>query len=156
MGNTYVDMLRVFFSIFYNFTCLLSIYSSFPPIHNHCICTNLNILNSHSPISHDAYNNNNGSLKLLINERKLRKENKKYQEFFMSYNRIYNISHKMDISSLCSKRIVFISINGLFNTWRNIPPISLYNAIFILPLKQEWIQTPDKYKHEYSHLLEGT
>lgn len=107
-----------------------------------------------NPSSIDRINNNtNGSFKSLMIQRKLKKENKKFEQFFVDYNRVYTISHKMDISAFNCKRTVFISINGLYQTWRNCPPISLYNAIFILPLKSEWIKSPNKYHHEYSNLL---
>ena len=91
-----------------------------------------------------------------MNQRKLKKKNQKFEKFFVDYNRVYNISHKLNTSTFSNKRAVFISINGLYQTWRNCPPISLYNAIFILPLKSEWIKSPNKYNHEYSNLLKGT
>jgi len=49
------------------------------------------------------------------------------------------------------KRLVFISIYGLFRTWKQCPSMSLYNAIFILPLKHEWIQFPALHQHEHEY-----
>ena len=91
-----------------------------------------------------------------MNQRKLKKENKLFEQFFIDYNRMYSISHQMNISSFNTKRTVFISIHGLYQTWRNCPPISLYNAIFILPLKSEWLKSPKNHDHDYSNLFKGT
>ena len=55
-----------------------------------------------------------------------------------------------NLSSFDQRRIVFISLNGLYQTWKNCPLYILYTAILIMPLKREWIYEPYKYKQELS------
>eukprot|EP01084_Bolivina_argentea_P047007 86590_1 len=43
------------------------------------------------------------------------------------------------------RRIVFISLTGLYTTWKNVPPVLLQSALLLLPLKRKWIMKPSKY-----------
>ena len=46
------------------------------------------------------------------------------------------------------RRLVFISLNGLYESWTDCPFAQMYSALLILPLKKEWIYSPKKYKKE--------
>ena len=48
------------------------------------------------------------------------------------------------------RRTVFISLIGLYQTWKQCPSSILYSSIFILPLKSKWIYNPTKYENEIS------
>lgn len=95
-----------------------------------------------------------GNSPSLIQTRKQRKERKFFEDFFQCIHHEYYLSHQVDASSVDTRRTVFISLCGLQQTWKQCPPISLYNAIFILPLKKKWIQSPHKYQHQFSDLLQ--
>merc|ERR1712228_155784 len=43
------------------------------------------------------------------------------------------------------RRLVFVSLHGLCSSWKKIPSISLYTALFVLPLKKRWIYHPTDY-----------
>eukprot|EP01083_Nonionella_stella_P042825 115592_1 len=79
-----------------------------------------------------------------------------YAEFFIQHHKRYNASNMNDLSLLDPRRIVFISLRDLHESWTRCPSMSLYNAILLLPLKKAWILSPHKYEHEYSELLEDT
>eukprot|EP00484_Ammonia_sp_Unknown_P028377 CAMPEP_0197030028 /NCGR_PEP_ID=MMETSP1384-20130603/9343_1 /TAXON_ID=29189 /ORGANISM="Ammonia sp." /LENGTH=458 /DNA_ID=CAMNT_0042459303 /DNA_START=115 /DNA_END=1491 /DNA_ORIENTATION=+ len=55
-----------------------------------------------------------------------------------------------------SKRVVFVSLMGLYQSWRQCPSMILYSAVFLLPLKREWIYTAQKYSihHDFGHILQ--
>eukprot|EP01084_Bolivina_argentea_P126910 224573_1 len=70
-------------------------------------------------------------------------------DFIINYSRNCQQVHQhLDINSIDQKRIVFISLIGLAKTWKQCPPIKLFDAIFILPLKQSWLYYPSKYIKE--------
>eukprot|EP01084_Bolivina_argentea_P126909 224572_1 len=69
-------------------------------------------------------------------------------DFIIVYSRNSQHMQQLDINSIDQKRIVFISLSGLFDTWRHCPPIKLFDAIFILPLKKKWLYYPSKYIKE--------
>mmetsp|Transcript_21568 Transcript_21568/g.34629 ORF Transcript_21568/g.34629 Transcript_21568/m.34629 type:complete len:347 (+) Transcript_21568:70-1110(+) len=79
----------------------------------------------------------------------------KWNEFFVTLTKRYKVTNEtgMEFDSN-PKRLVFISIDGLYRTWMQCPPTSLYNALFILPLKTKWIRSPKKCNHRYSLMLQ--
>ena len=44
-----------------------------------------------------------------------------------------------DISLLDPRRVVFVSLLGLYRTWMNTPTFILYSCLIILPLKRSWL-----------------
>eukprot|EP01084_Bolivina_argentea_P210414 358147_1 len=82
-------------------------------------------------------------------------QHKSYDEFFINHHKLYSLSHTIDVSLINPKRIVFISIIGLYRSWKCCPSILLYNAIIITPLKKDWIMQPDAYRHEYNYMLQN-
>ena len=73
---------------------------------------------------------------------------KKYLKNYQSTNNNVKDSVLMDM-----RRVVFVSLNGLFNSWRNCPIHVLYTSILLLPIKKDWIYNPSKYKTELSPSL---
>ena len=54
----------------------------------------------------------------------------------------YNKRNSCDIDnndSVDLRRVVFVSLIGIYKTWRNCPSHILYSSIFIVPLKRSWI-----------------
>eukprot|EP01083_Nonionella_stella_P063881 166012_1 len=45
----------------------------------------------------------------------------------------------------CPKRVVFISLIGLFQSYKKCPAHLLYSSVLFMPLKKEWIHHPSKY-----------
>ena len=60
-----------------------------------------------------------------------------------NYHNIYLPKQQTD-----NRRICFVSILGIFKTWKKCPPHVLYSAILIVPLKKSWIEHPTKYENE--------
>ena len=54
----------------------------------------------------------------------------------------------INIDSLDKRRFVFISLIGLYQTYKTIPSFILYSSLFILPLKRDWIYKPQLYRAE--------
>mmetsp|Transcript_43280 Transcript_43280/g.71513 ORF Transcript_43280/g.71513 Transcript_43280/m.71513 type:complete len:258 (+) Transcript_43280:45-818(+) len=78
-----------------------------------------------------------------------------WNKYYVTLVKKYEASHLDVTESFNPKRIVFISINGLYTTWKECPPTSLFNALFILPVGTDWIKSPFKYDHQYSELLQN-
>eukprot|EP01083_Nonionella_stella_P240853 841572_1 len=71
----------------------------------------------------------------------------KYSNFIVKHNQ--SCSNKLtDTYYLDQKRVVFISLNGLYETFDKCPSIVLYSAICLMPLKRKWIYKPKKYINE--------
>eukprot|EP00484_Ammonia_sp_Unknown_P025714 CAMPEP_0197033740 /NCGR_PEP_ID=MMETSP1384-20130603/12064_1 /TAXON_ID=29189 /ORGANISM="Ammonia sp." /LENGTH=318 /DNA_ID=CAMNT_0042463589 /DNA_START=61 /DNA_END=1017 /DNA_ORIENTATION=+ len=51
------------------------------------------------------------------------------------------------------RRVVFISLLGLYQTWKQCPPYLLYSALVIIPMKSSWIYRPRKHKEELRQSL---
>eukprot|EP01083_Nonionella_stella_P165932 553379_1 len=93
-------------------------------------------------------NQHTSSLKIKI-------KNHNHDEFFIQHvqNNKRNELSMRGIESLDLRRVVFVSLLGLYQTWRNCPSFLLYTAIFILPLKRKWIYKPSKYIDEMKSCL---
>jgi len=46
------------------------------------------------------------------------------------------------------RRVVFVSLIGLYQSWKDCPSVVLYSALFILPLDRQWVYHPTKYHEE--------
>lgn len=55
------------------------------------------------------------------------------------------------------KRVIFVSLMGLYQSWKTVPSTILFSSIFLLPLKKEWIYSSEKYhyQHDFEHVLNG-
>eukprot|EP01083_Nonionella_stella_P007720 22244_1 len=53
------------------------------------------------------------------------------------------------------RRLVFVSCLGLYHTWESCPAAILYSAIFVLPLKRQWIYDPMRYQDEIHDSILG-
>eukprot|EP01084_Bolivina_argentea_P122482 217038_1 len=59
-----------------------------------------------------------------------------------------------DLTSFDQRRAVFVSLIGLFQTWKQCPCYLLYSALIIVPLRREYIYYPSKYMNEIqSHCI---
>eukprot|EP01084_Bolivina_argentea_P162356 282571_1 len=45
--------------------------------------------------------------------------------------------------ALCCKRVVFISLIGLFQSYKTCPSHVLYSSLLILPLRKKWVNSKD-------------
>eukprot|EP01083_Nonionella_stella_P148420 469739_1 len=45
--------------------------------------------------------------------------------------------------ALCSKRVVFVSLIGLFQTYNTCPSHVLYSSLLLLPLRKKWVYSSD-------------
>eukprot|EP01083_Nonionella_stella_P097139 273056_1 len=53
-----------------------------------------------------------------------------------------------DFISLDERRLVFVSLIGLYQSWRNVPSDALYTSLLLLPLKRAWVFNPTKHIDE--------
>eukprot|EP01084_Bolivina_argentea_P315269 546157_1 len=67
-------------------------------------------------------------------------------DFIIRYH--HNNKHNDEDVIAEERRIVFVSLTGLYDTWDQCPSSILYFALFILPLKRKWIYHPFKYRAE--------
>eukprot|EP01084_Bolivina_argentea_P183271 316278_1 len=93
---------------------------------------------------------------ILTNETKKSQKRSKFpwsksndEDFIIKYNKLNERNNNtIDIKSLDQRRVIFVSLIGLFSSWRECPSFVLYSAIFLVPLKHKWIYNPVKYVHE--------
>eukprot|EP01084_Bolivina_argentea_P124061 219848_1 len=73
-----------------------------------------------------------------------------HHDFISKYNHVNQqiLTHTSLYNNIDERRLVFISLNGLYQSWRICPSILMCSAILILPLKQKWIYHPSKHQHE--------
>ena len=85
----------------------------------------------------------------------------KHDQFFVKYCHDRNMKSKcnvqygvnqsthsqsnpqIDINSLDPRRVVFVSLFGLYRTWQDVPTYILYSCLIILPLKRSWLNSID-------------
>eukprot|EP01084_Bolivina_argentea_P020736 38546_1 len=59
-----------------------------------------------------------------------------------------------DLQSFDKRRVVFISLIGLFESWKKCPSVILHSSIFLLPLKRKWVYDTEKYQEKLlSHFV---
>eukprot|EP01084_Bolivina_argentea_P065823 120000_1 len=84
------------------------------------------------------------TLKATFNKSKT--ETSKNDDFIIKYSK--KKIGSMPIENIDSRRVVFISLIGLYLTWKNMPIHSIYSCLILVPLKQQWLHDPKKYKKE--------
>eukprot|EP01083_Nonionella_stella_P011803 33485_1 len=57
------------------------------------------------------------------------------------------------IESLDVRRLVFINLPGLYNSWHRVPCSLLYIALFLVPLKRKWLHQPSTLANELQQAL---
>jgi len=64
---------------------------------------------------------------------------------------IHSTENQIDLR----KRVIFVSLMGLYQSWKNVPSTILYSSIFLLPLKKQWVYSSEKYnyQHDFQHVL---
>eukprot|EP01083_Nonionella_stella_P265804 899938_1 len=92
---------------------------------------------------------NSCKLKLKSKRRKKKTRSHPNDDFIIEYaHNSQSEDHPFDINSLDKRRFVFVSLMGLYLTWKQCPTPILYSSIFILPLQREWIYNPLRYKSD--------
>eukprot|EP01083_Nonionella_stella_P204016 744001_1 len=86
-------------------------------------------------------------LKTKLKKKKQSKQNKN-NDFIIKHKQMNENKDIVNTQPLDIRQKVFISLVGLYQTWESTPTHVLYTAIFILPLKKEWIHDPSKYVKE--------
>eukprot|EP01084_Bolivina_argentea_P241586 405523_1 len=103
-----------------------------------------------------------------IKRRKSLKEQKlklKHEKFFMAHHKSQqernSISPNSSNNSLqpynirLQKRVIFVSLMGLYQSWKSCPSTILYSSIFLLPLQKQWIyQKKHCYQHDFGFVLQ--
>eukprot|EP01083_Nonionella_stella_P198749 729462_1 len=76
-------------------------------------------------------------------------------DFIIQHKHLEQNNKKItDLNSFDPRRTVFVSLIGLFQTWKKCPCYILYTALLVLPLKRQWIYYPSKYIDEIqSHFI---
>eukprot|EP01084_Bolivina_argentea_P097209 174769_1 len=68
-----------------------------------------------------------------------------------------HIDQMIDIHSLDQRRYVFVSVIGLYQTWKTIPSIILNSSILLMPLKQQWLYDTTQHTNEIkTHFISTT
>eukprot|EP01083_Nonionella_stella_P063882 166016_1 len=49
------------------------------------------------------------------------------------------------LDALSHKRVIFISLIGLYQSYKKCPAHILYSSLLIMPLKKDWVHSPSKY-----------
>eukprot|EP01083_Nonionella_stella_P076801 209450_1 len=60
----------------------------------------------------------------------------------------------LSTESYDERRLVFVSVSGLYQSWKRVPSVALYTSFLIMELKQKWIHQPFKYIHEWRERLD--
>eukprot|EP01084_Bolivina_argentea_P242210 406398_1 len=70
-------------------------------------------------------------------------------EFIIELNRHFQLTSPRlsNADSMDQRRVVFVSLYGLFQTYLKCPPHILYSALLVLPIKKEWIGTTQSIPH---------
>eukprot|EP01083_Nonionella_stella_P198750 729463_1 len=76
-------------------------------------------------------------------------------DFIIQHKHLEQNNKKItDLNSFDPRRTVFVSLIGLFQTWKKCPCYILYTALIILPIKRQWLYYPSKYINEIqSHFI---
>ena len=56
-----------------------------------------------------------------------------------------NEEHSVSEDTIDRRRVVFISLSGLYKSYKQCPSHVLYTSLMILPLKRSWIYNPSRY-----------
>eukprot|EP01083_Nonionella_stella_P038855 105647_1 len=83
----------------------------------------------------------------------LRNSTKNNDTFIIEFNKKNLMTDPSDVP-LCSKRLIFISLVGLFQTYKKCPPHMLHSSILVMPLKRKWIYS-SKYEEQMQSVSSG-
>eukprot|EP01083_Nonionella_stella_P153882 494986_1 len=73
-------------------------------------------------------------------------------DFIIKFNKTNSIDNHL---ALCCKRVIFISLTGLYHTYMKCPSHVLYSALLILPLKKQWVYSPSNHMNELQSVSSG-
>eukprot|EP01083_Nonionella_stella_P174810 607020_1 len=77
--------------------------------------------------------------------------------FIIKYSQNANDTANSDcpnIESYDTRRIVFVSALGLYQTWKQCSSSELYTAFLVMPLKKIWIDKPSRHRQHISFLTD--
>ena len=75
--------------------------------------------------------------------------------FIIKFHKTYGGNQLDDTALNDKRRIVFISLIGLFKSYKQCPSHILYTCLLVLPLKRKWIYNPNRYQRELQHQFNG-
>mmetsp|Transcript_47799 Transcript_47799/g.76610 ORF Transcript_47799/g.76610 Transcript_47799/m.76610 type:complete len:258 (+) Transcript_47799:85-858(+) len=81
---------------------------------------------------------------------------KQYEEFLRKLNREQSangLDEDLELILADPRRLVFVSLSGLFRSYKQTPMILLYPAIFVLPIKRAWLD--GKVRDEFTDTFIG-
>eukprot|EP01083_Nonionella_stella_P030074 82570_1 len=88
-------------------------------------------------------------VKLIKSPFKTKSTKTNRDHFFLNYlHSKTNTDDGLNHSDPDPRRVVFVSVLGLYLTWKQCPPYMLYTALCVMPLKRQWIYSPSKYQHD--------
>eukprot|EP01083_Nonionella_stella_P143337 445362_1 len=93
-----------------------------------------------------------------ITNKKKKTHDQQPEQFIIEFNHQTSDVHIIDEckeleSCVDIRRVVFVSLHGLYKTWKKCPPHVLYSALLIMPLRREWIYDHSKYHDEWHPFL---
>lgn len=116
--------------------------------------------NNQSPALKSNMNNSNNSQISHMRKASKSSTNNKSKlnsgdNFIIKFHKTYGGNQLDDIALSDKRRIVFISSNGLFNSYKQCPSHILYTSLLVLPLKKKWIYNPNRYQRELQQQFNG-
>eukprot|EP01084_Bolivina_argentea_P272572 464127_1 len=76
------------------------------------------------------------------------------ETFIIEFSKNHNVNAQSP-QAMCHKRVIFISLIGLYLSYQQCEPHVLYSALLILPLKKEWIHSPSQYAAQLLYASSG-
>jgi len=99
---------------------------------------------NHSQISHIKKSSKSSTKKLNSGD-----------NFIIKFHKTYGGNQLDDIALSDKRRIVFVSLIGLFKSYKQCPSHILYTSLLVLPLKKKWIYNPNRYQKELQQQFKG-
>lgn len=75
--------------------------------------------------------------------------------FIIKFHKTYGGNELNETALNDKRRIVFISLIGLFKSYKQCPTHILYTSLLLLPLKRKWIYNPNRYQKELQLQFNG-
>eukprot|EP00485_Elphidium_margaritaceum_P013081 CAMPEP_0202708464 /NCGR_PEP_ID=MMETSP1385-20130828/20666_1 /ASSEMBLY_ACC=CAM_ASM_000861 /TAXON_ID=933848 /ORGANISM="Elphidium margaritaceum" /LENGTH=585 /DNA_ID=CAMNT_0049367439 /DNA_START=121 /DNA_END=1878 /DNA_ORIENTATION=+ len=78
------------------------------------------------------------------------------EKFFIAFHQKHHKQHTTDPSvydTAIQHRVVFVSVIGLYASFRRIPTHILFSAIFIVKIKREWLYHPTLHANDPNNVL---
>eukprot|EP01083_Nonionella_stella_P014844 41563_1 len=107
---------------------------------NNCICTSIPTLPNQPPTE---INKTNVDIAPSVSPSNSKRRQCKLLKYLSSTINKYTQS-----SEQRQRRVIFVSLIGLFKTWREVPFKIMSPAIFMIPLRREWIYNPLEHLQE--------